>query len=87
LPDGAMLNISASPYDFHIRSSVPLGGRAAPGMMQDTLYYPAGSKAQAKQSAERFYEWLRGHVSEAAKLGMQELRQVWDSIGVKYDYH
>jgi hypothetical protein len=85
--DGSTLRISASPNDFLVKSSVPLGGRAASGMMQDTLYSPAGSAAVRKKSAGLFYDWLCGRMGEANKLGIEDLRRVWDSLGVTFDYH
>ena len=89
LPDGSVLRISASPSDFHVRSSVPIYApdMVAHGHMQDTLYRPSGSKAQEKKSAGLFYEWLRGHMSEASRLSIRDLTKTWDSLGVQYDYH
>ena len=87
--DGTIVTISASPHDFHVRSSALIyaPGKVAHGHRQDTSYWPSGSEARKKTSAGVFYEWLKRNLHEASNMTILELTRVWDSLGVGYSSH
>ena len=78
------LRLTADPKDFQVSSSVPHGGQdGKPSFRQDTLYWPAG-----KADAQKFYIWLAdGGEQKVKKLDIMGLRDLWRSLGVRYDYH
>jgi hypothetical protein len=83
-PDGTIVRITSSPHDFLVTNSAVISapGKAADGYRQDTLYHP-----RSKQDGILFYGWLQDNLSKAANMTIQELMAVWDSLGVRYDYH
>ncbi len=83
-PDGAWLRISASPQDFHVTDSAVISapGKPAHGFHQDTSYWPV-----KKQDGAVFYTWLKENLSKAAHMTIQDLRKVWDEIGVRWNSH
>jgi len=79
------LDLTATPLDFQLKSSVPLNHPKTedPVGRQDTSYWPA-----KKEDAKRFYAWLAGEGEGVIKrMNIQDLRQFWTSIDVKYDSH
>ena len=83
-PDGSIVTIESSPHNFMVKHSALINapGKAAHGFRQDTLYWPRG-----KESGIIFYGWLKDNLSKAANMTIQQLRDVWDHIGVKWDSH
>jgi hypothetical protein len=49
---------------------------------QDTLYYP-----KSKKDAAVFYNWLKANRAEVQKMTIQDFRKLWDTLGVRFDYH
>jgi hypothetical protein len=80
--DGDVVKIDASPHDFMVVSSAVVQLKGKPHHRQDTLYYPMG-----RADGIAFYGWLKENVSKAANMTMNEIRKVWDSIGVRYNHH
>lgn len=74
------LEAKVSPQDFSVRSTHTFTGPKGNLFDQDTLYYP-----RDKKSSALFYGWLKDNLAKAKKMGMTELRQVWEQLGVKYD--
>lgn len=95
--DGTIVSIEASPNDFHVRESTISGKareafmRGEPGdyagVRQDTGYWPAGTPAVQRKSAQKFYAWITAHLVEASNMTVDDLRHVWKRIGVQYNYH
>lgn len=77
------LVIEASPNEGHVLNKQPLTHPATgkPNGYQDTNYYTRG-----RESAAIFFTWLRSNLSKANNLDMNELREVWNQLGVVYDY-
>ena len=79
------LEIEASPNDFLVKSSVPLTHPKTGEPMnqtQDTLYWP-----ENKQGAGIFYTWLKGNLSRLEHMDILDIRNFWDSLGVKWNSH
>lgn len=84
------LRVTALPDSFLLRSTVLIRPKRpqdpandSPGdVFQDTLYYGV-----SKKDAAVFYNWLKANRSEFAKMSIMDLRKLWDSLGVRYDYH
>lgn len=54
-----------------------------PGHFQDTGYHPA-----SKKDAVTFYGWMKDNAAKLKTMkDMQFLRDLWNKLGVKYDYH
>lgn len=82
------IRVTALPDNFTLVSSwklnkdAPANDSGAVENVQDTLYYPA-----SKKDAKVFYNWLKANRPEAQKMTIDDFRKLWQSIGVKYDYH
>jgi len=84
------LEITATPLDFSVKSSALFEAGEGhlkdkpqnPGFRQDTSYWPA-----KKQDALIFYTWLRDNRSSVDSMDINELRELWHKLGVRYDYH
>jgi hypothetical protein len=81
-PDGSIVQITASPHEFHVNSKYLFTRVDQAPFYQDTLYWPRG-----KQDGILFYGWLKDNLSKAAHMTIQELKDVWHSLGVRYDSH
>jgi hypothetical protein len=80
-----LLDLEATPKDFHLRHSAPLTHHTTgePIGRQDTLYWPA-----KKTDAKRFYAWLSGEGEGKLKqMSIGDLRKLWREIDVQYDFH
>jgi len=82
--DGSIVGIDASPHRFQVTHSTLISapGKAAHGYRQNTNYWQV-----RKKDAQLFYSWLKEHLHAAGQMTMQELRKLWDEIGVKFDSH
>jgi hypothetical protein len=78
------VTITSSPWDFsvidhapmtHPKTGVPIGH-------QDTQYWPV-----KKQDGAIFYAWLKDNLAKAAQMNMAAIRDIWGTIGVRYDSH
>lgn len=79
------LRLTATPLDFSVVHSAPLTHHTTgkPIGRQDTIYSPA-----KKADAKRFYGWLAGEGEKMVpRMSMDDLRDVWRSLRVQYDYH
>lgn len=78
------LLIESDPNDFRVLNRVPLDHPETGKSIgfQDTNYYNKG-----KDSAVVFFTWLQANLSQANMMSMNDLRNVWDKLNVKYDYH
>lgn len=79
------MELTATPLEMRVKSSVPLKSQQTgkPFGYQDTLYW-----ADKKADAKRFYAWLSGGGRKlVTRMGILELRKLWNDIGVRYDYH
>lgn len=83
-PDGSTVRIKASPQSFRVVHSYPLihpGTGKDTGNRQDTMYYN-----YKKQDGAAFYAWIKTNLAKAGKMTIQELRDQWDALGIKYDH-
>jgi hypothetical protein len=78
------LDLTATNLEFRVRSSVPLRHPESdePIGRQDTSYWSA-----SKRDAAKFYGWLDANETKVKKMGIRELRSLWNKLKVKYDYH
>jgi hypothetical protein len=76
------LEIKASERDFSIRSTVTIDK-----IGHDTLYWPAGTKTEARAGAASFFAWLSANLSTVEAMSIAELRAQWNALGVRYDFH
>ncbi len=83
-PDGSIVEITASPHDFRVKSSTPINApdKPAHGLHQDTSYWSRG-----KQSGIIFYGWLKDNMSKASNMTIIDLMTLWHQLGVKFDSH
>jgi hypothetical protein len=81
-PDGSVVRITASPHEFHVTNRALFPRENLAPFYQDTLYWSA-----RKQDGILFYGWLKDNLSKAAHMPIQELKDVWHSLGVQYDSH
>lgn len=77
------MDIKAETKEFLISSSVPLINKDGKQFgKQDTLYY-----SRDKKSAGVFFVWLQSNLSKINKMSISDLRNIWDELDVKYDFH
>lgn len=80
------LSLTATPLEFLVNSSHLFGkgeGPNAKGFWQDTLYWP-----RKKPDAGAFYAWLKdGGESQIKRMSITDLRELWNKLGIKYDFH
>lgn len=78
------LVIESAPNDFNVLNHQPLVDRETGKVYgyQDTNYY-----TRDKKSAAAFFTWIQANLSRVNVMTMNELRDVWDQLDVKYDYH
>ncbi len=78
------LVIESAPNDFRVLNHQPLIDRETSKIYgyQDTNYY-----TRDKKSAAAFFTWIQANLSRVNVMTMNELRDVWDQLDVKYDYH
>lgn len=80
------LRVGASPTNFQVMSSLPLAhpktGEPMSGYTQDTLYW-----SENKQGAGVFYTWVKENLSKLNSMTIEDLKQLWDSLGVMWDSH
>jgi len=81
-PNGNIVSITSSPHEFIVKDSAALGRDGKPGFRQDTLYSCA-----SKKDGILFYGWLKDNLAAASRMTMMELRETWDTLGVRYNYH
>lgn len=83
-PNGTIVKIDSSPYEFRVTNSTVISApdKPADGMRNDTLYY-----SKDKIGGGAFYAWLRDNMSKASNMTIQDLQEVWRSLGIKYDFH
>ncbi len=75
--------VRANPIDFGVTSHYwHEGPQGKPGFHMDTLYSP-----DKRQDASVFYGWLRDNVSKINSFTMDDFRQTWKTLGVRYDSH
>ena len=80
-PDGSSIEITASPHEFRVtdRHFFPT---EKGGFHQDTMYW--GNK---KQDGIMFYGWLKDNLAAASNMTLDQLRDVWNKLGIRYDSH
>lgn len=80
--DGSIIEITSNSSAFVVRSSVLIHalGKEAHGMRDDRHYYAVG-----KRGAKVFYEWMSGHLREACEMTIDDLKETWHILGVRWD--
>jgi hypothetical protein len=81
-----LLDLKASPMEFLVSSSVPLGPSPVTGKSvgrQNTMYWHV-----KKIDAALFYGWLRDNETKVQTMTIQDIiRDVWHKLGVNFDSH
>ena len=80
-----ILDLSATPLKFSLKSSAPLRHHTTGEDIgrQDTLYWPL-----KKVDAKRFYAWLASEgEGQVKRMNITSLRKLWQELGIQYDYH
>jgi len=80
-----ILDLDATPLEFHLRHSAPLSHHTTGESIgcQDTLYWPRNRTA-----AKRFYAWLSGEgEGKIKRMGIMDLRKLWREIKVDFEWH
>jgi hypothetical protein len=79
---GLVIESSATEFRVLNRQSLSHPKTGEPmNAVQDTNYFNV-----SKESANVFFAWLQKNLSVANNLDMNGLRNIWDGLGVKYDY-
>ncbi len=83
-PNGAWLRINANPHEFRVTDSAVISapGKAADGWHQDTNYWN-----RKKEDGIAFYGWAKDNLSKLNRMGIMDLRTLWDQLGIKWDSH
>jgi hypothetical protein len=83
-PDGSYLEIETSPHSFRVKDSTLINapGKSAHGMHQDTSYWPV-----KKPDGIAFYGWAKDNLSKLHGINIQQLKDIWDQLGVNYNSH
>lgn len=79
------LEITSDPMDFLVKSTVPMSHpkTGEPIGTQDTLYYPANKKRDAKV----FHNWLTANLGQVSRMTIGDFRKLWDDLKIPYDSH
>lgn len=82
--DDTIVRIHSSPHEFRVVNSgvIRAPGKAADGHRMDTMYSSRG-----KKDGILFYGWLKDNLSKAADMKIQQLIEVWRTLGIHYDSH
>jgi hypothetical protein len=83
-PDGAWLRIIASPHEFRVTDSAVINapGKAAHGFHQDTNYWSI-----KREDGIAFYGWAKDNLSKLNRMNIRDLRDLWDSMAIKWNSH
>lgn len=84
LKTNTSLVIEAAPNEFRVLNKVPLTHPKTgdPIGFQDTNYY-----SKDKKGAGAFFVWLQANLARVNSMSMNDLRNLWNDLDVKYDYH
>lgn len=78
------LEIESKPDSFRVLNRQPMfhpKTKDPMGTFQDTSYFSLD-----KKSAAAFFAWLKTNLSRANNMSLQDLQEVWDRLGAKFDY-